>query len=175
MLDDSCCDATQRLSPDVPTLSYTEPKRKADQLITAYWISFGPHGPRALPPPGEGKKIFLYTMIGCGVSFALFATARIFAGPAPPTMTKEYQEASEEFLKVSIQAWNCSCGLVTNALDHRTKDPSPLPATLACSSRASLARRTARLLSTVSPKAFEGFWKSFFELSSVFCDGAIAI
>ncbi|KAK8169567.1 mitochondrial cytochrome c oxidase-like protein subunit V [Phyllosticta citrichinensis] len=65
----------------------------------AYWISFGPHGPRALSPPGEGKKVFLYTMIGCGVSFALFAFARIFAGPAPPTMTKEYQEASEEFLK----------------------------------------------------------------------------
>lgn len=70
------------------------------QHITAYWIAFGPHGPRALPPPGEGKKVFFYTAIGVGVSFALFAFIRMFAGPEPHTMTKEWQEASNEYLKV---------------------------------------------------------------------------
>ncbi|KAL1836781.1 hypothetical protein VTJ49DRAFT_4652 [Mycothermus thermophilus] len=65
----------------------------------AYWIAFGPHGPRSLPPPGEGKKVAIYTAIGLGVSFAIFGTMRAFAKPAPKTMTKEWQEASNEFLK----------------------------------------------------------------------------
>ena len=34
---------------------------------TAYWIAFGPHGPRALPPPGENWAIFKYTMLGVGL------------------------------------------------------------------------------------------------------------
>ena len=70
-------------------------------LYTAYWIAFGPHGPRSLPPPGENKKVALYTGIGILASFVLFATARSFARPPPATMTKEYQEATNEFLKVS--------------------------------------------------------------------------
>ncbi|KAJ9641907.1 Cytochrome c oxidase subunit 5B, mitochondrial [Coniosporium tulheliwenetii] len=54
----------------------------------AYWIAFGPHGPRALPPPGEGTTVFIYTMIGVAA-----------AATTPKTMTKEYQEASEEYLR----------------------------------------------------------------------------
>ncbi|KAH9898670.1 cytochrome c oxidase subunit IV [Xylariomycetidae sp. FL2044] len=65
----------------------------------AYWIAFGPHGPRAQSPPDENKKVALYTAMGILVSFVIFATARAFAGPAPSTMTKEYQEQSNEFLK----------------------------------------------------------------------------
>ncbi|KAI1381320.1 cytochrome c oxidase subunit IV [Hypoxylon crocopeplum] len=65
----------------------------------AYWIAFGPHGPRAQPAAGEGRKVALYTALGVFASFALFATMRSFAGPAPSTMTREYQEASNEFLK----------------------------------------------------------------------------
>ncbi|KXX75509.1 Cytochrome c oxidase polypeptide 5, mitochondrial [Madurella mycetomatis] len=65
----------------------------------AYWIAFGPHGPRALPPPGENKKVALYTAIGLGASFVIFATMRSFAKPAPHTMTKEWQEATNEYLK----------------------------------------------------------------------------
>ncbi|KZF20601.1 putative cytochrome c oxidase polypeptide 5, mitochondrial [Xylona heveae TC161] len=66
----------------------------------AYWIAFGPHGPRAQTPPGEGKKVFLYTMAGIGATFALWFGVRAFAkGETPRTMTKEYQEASNEFLK----------------------------------------------------------------------------
>ncbi|KAI5854538.1 cytochrome c oxidase polypeptide V [Durotheca rogersii] len=65
----------------------------------AYWIAFGPHGPRAMPPADEGRKVAIYTAVGMLVSFALFATIRSFAGPAPSTMTREWQEASNEFLK----------------------------------------------------------------------------
>ncbi|KAG7285071.1 Cytochrome c oxidase polypeptide 5, mitochondrial [Staphylotrichum longicolle] len=65
----------------------------------AYWIAFGPHGPRSLPPPGENKKVILYTAIGVFASFVIFATMRSFARPPPATMTKEYQEATNEFLK----------------------------------------------------------------------------
>lgn len=66
----------------------------------AYWIAFGPHGPRAVTPPGEGWKVLGYTLGGVAVSFAIFATVRMFAGKEPSTMTKEYQEASNEYLIV---------------------------------------------------------------------------
>jgi len=65
----------------------------------AYWIAFGPHGPRALPPPGEGQKVALYTVIGILISLGIFSTTRMLAKPAPHTMTKEWQEASNEYLK----------------------------------------------------------------------------
>ncbi|EAA34212.1 cytochrome-c oxidase chain V precursor [Neurospora crassa] len=65
----------------------------------AYYIAFGPHGPRALPPPGEQKKVLAYTVAGVFLSFVIFATMRAFAKPPPATMTKEWQEATNEFLK----------------------------------------------------------------------------
>ncbi|EKG19669.1 Cytochrome c oxidase subunit IV [Macrophomina phaseolina MS6] len=65
----------------------------------AYWIAFGPHGPRALPAPDENKKVVLYTLLGVAAAGVLFGLTRVFAGPPPATMTKEYQEASEEYLK----------------------------------------------------------------------------
>ncbi|KAJ9665366.1 Cytochrome c oxidase subunit 5B, mitochondrial [Coniosporium apollinis] len=65
----------------------------------AYWIAFGPHGPRALPPPGEGTTVFIYTMIGVAAAAVIFGLTRAFARPPPKTMTKEYQEASEEYLR----------------------------------------------------------------------------
>jgi len=66
---------------------------------TAYWIAFGPHGPRSEPPANEGRKVALYTAVAVGVSFVIFAAMRSFAGPAPHTMTREWQEASNEYLK----------------------------------------------------------------------------
>jgi len=66
----------------------------------AYWIAFGNHGPRALPPPGENWKVAGYTFLGIAVSFVLFSSIRMFAGPAPGTMNKEYQEATNEYLRV---------------------------------------------------------------------------
>ncbi|KAH7311753.1 cytochrome c oxidase subunit IV-domain-containing protein [Stachybotrys elegans] len=65
----------------------------------AYWISFGPHGPRAVDPPGTNGRIAWGVAVGLAVSFGLFALTRAFAKPAPHTMTREWQEASNEYLK----------------------------------------------------------------------------
>jgi len=73
----------------------------ADAVVSAaYWIAFGAHGPRALPPPGEGWKVFGYTALGVTVAFAIFAAIRAFGKGSPRTMTQEYQEATNEYLKV---------------------------------------------------------------------------
>jgi hypothetical protein len=71
-------------------------------LLTAYYIAFGAHGPRAGTPPGEGMKVFGYTMVGVAVSFVLFSIIRAFAKGSPGTMNKEYQEATNEYLKVCL-------------------------------------------------------------------------
>jgi len=70
--------------------------------FTAYWIAFGPHGPRSLPPPGENWTIFYYTMIGVAVSGVIFGIIKYFARGPASTMTKEHQEASNERMKVRI-------------------------------------------------------------------------
>jgi len=42
----------------------------------------------------------MYVMVAIGATGVIFGTARFFARGAPATMTKEYQEASNEYLKV---------------------------------------------------------------------------
>jgi len=69
-------------------------------VTPAYWIAFGPHGPRSLPAPDENKKVAFYTLVGVAVSFVVFAGLRAFAKPPPHTMTREWQEAANERLKV---------------------------------------------------------------------------
>ena len=61
-----------------------------------------------MSPPGEGWQIFWYTMGLTGLGVALFFVIRLFARPAPRTMTKEWQEKTNEYLKVQIpghQTW----------------------------------------------------------------------
>ena len=77
-----------------------------DWGILAYWIAFGPHGPRSLPPPGEGRRVFGYTMGFVGISFVLFWIVHAQARPPPGTMNKEYQEATNEYLRVSTSIFN---------------------------------------------------------------------
>jgi len=75
--------------------------RKADLFQIAYWIAFGPHGPRKLPDPGE-KWIIMRWIVGClGASAVLFFGGRYFARPPPKTMSKEWQELTNEYMKVS--------------------------------------------------------------------------
>ena len=84
----------------------------------AYYVAFGPHGPRTpVSPPGQGLKVFLYTMglvgvaglISLGVrsrgmcflarARTLFLALTFFLSVAPPppkTLTREWQEASNE-------------------------------------------------------------------------------
>jgi len=76
--------------------------RRADTLTIAYWIAFGPHGPRKLPDPGE-KWIIMRWIAAClGASAVLFFAGRYFARPPPKTMSKEWQELTNEYMKVSI-------------------------------------------------------------------------
>ena len=42
----------------------------------------------------------MYTMAAVGVSGAIFGVIRYFARGSPRTMTGEYQEATNEYLKV---------------------------------------------------------------------------
>ncbi|KAK5172774.1 Cytochrome c oxidase subunit 5B, mitochondrial [Saxophila tyrrhenica] len=65
----------------------------------AYWIAFGPHGPRAEAPPGESSKIFWYTMIGVAAGAVIFFTTHHFANPRPDTLTKEWQEKTNEYFQ----------------------------------------------------------------------------
>lgn len=88
--------------------------------MIAYFIAFGPHGPRRPPPPDEGRKVLFISVAVIFGSFAVFAFTRMFASPIRPrTMTKEWQEASEEYLKVrtcssSIHAWITKMCLLTH-------------------------------------------------------------
>jgi cytochrome c oxidase subunit 4 len=46
-------------------------------LLPAYFISFGPHGPRApINPPGQGIKVFAGTIAAIAAALSLFAFAR---------------------------------------------------------------------------------------------------
>ncbi|PHH80531.1 hypothetical protein CDD83_3684 [Cordyceps sp. RAO-2017] len=65
----------------------------------AYWIAFGPHGPRAVDPAGTNARIAWGVVLGLGASLAIFGTIRSFARPEPDTMSREYQEAANEMLK----------------------------------------------------------------------------
>ena len=54
-----------------------------------------------MDPPGEWTKVWLYTAAGVGISGVLFWFIHSMARPQPRTMTKEWQEATNEYLKVS--------------------------------------------------------------------------
>jgi cytochrome c oxidase subunit 4 len=68
---------------------------------TAYWIAFGPHGPRAIDPPGEGWRVAGLTTVLVGIGCVMMYLIHMQAKPAPKTMSLEWQEASNEYLKVS--------------------------------------------------------------------------
>jgi cytochrome c oxidase subunit 4 len=68
-----------------------------DEKKAAYYIAFGPHGPRtAVSPPGTGLKVALGTVGLIGVAAALFAAIRSQAPPPPKTISKEWEEASNK-------------------------------------------------------------------------------
>ncbi|KAF8686818.1 hypothetical protein AX14_003782 [Amanita brunnescens Koide BX004] len=68
-----------------------------DEKRAAYYVAFGPHGPRApTSKPGDSLKIFGYTMALVGIAGVLGYAIRGFASSPPRTMTKEWQEATNK-------------------------------------------------------------------------------
>lgn len=66
-----------------------------------------------MDPPGENMKVFLGTMLGVGVSCVIFVLIRLAARPAPSTMNKEWQEATNEYLRVRCSPHNSSGACLT--------------------------------------------------------------
>ncbi|KAI1045201.1 hypothetical protein LB505_004971 [Fusarium chuoi] len=95
----SLCPLHQRPIPCITMYNCVTTIKLTQTLSTAYWIAFGPHGPRAVDPPGTGARVAWGVFIGLAASVALFGAVRVVAKPAPYTMTQEYQEETNEFLK----------------------------------------------------------------------------
>ncbi|KAI0270260.1 cytochrome c oxidase subunit IV [Russula aff. rugulosa BPL654] len=78
---------------DWKTLSLAEKK-------AAYYVAFGPHGPRSpVNPPGTTVKILTGVSALIGTAGLLYAGFRSVAPPPPKTITKEWEEASNERAK----------------------------------------------------------------------------
>ncbi|GAC97765.1 cytochrome c oxidase subunit V [Pseudozyma hubeiensis SY62] len=64
---------------------------------TAYFVSFGPHGPRKpITASGQGAKTFAGVVAALGVTTGVYYLMRANGGAPVKTMTKEWQEASNE-------------------------------------------------------------------------------
>jgi len=68
-----------------------------DEKRAAYYIAFGPHGPRApIKPPGSNVKIMIGIVGGIGLAGVIYGAIRAKAPPPPRTQTREWQEAMNE-------------------------------------------------------------------------------
>jgi len=68
-----------------------------DEKKAAYFVAFGPHGPRTpTSQPGDGLKILLAVTGLVGATVVLHQVVRRLGQPAPKSMSKEWQEASNE-------------------------------------------------------------------------------
>ncbi|KAI0957895.1 hypothetical protein AcW1_006140 [Taiwanofungus camphoratus] len=57
-----------------------------DEKKAAYYVAFGPHGPRApIDPPGAGVKTFLGVIAGIAAAGVIFASTRFFGMPSELT------------------------------------------------------------------------------------------
>ncbi|ORY89552.1 cytochrome c oxidase subunit IV [Syncephalastrum racemosum] len=66
----------------------------------AYYIAFGPHGPREpLTKPGHSAKVWGGVAGVMVASAALFYVIRVNGEEKPATFSKEWQEATNEYLK----------------------------------------------------------------------------
>ncbi|KAH9980815.1 COX4, subunit IV of cytochrome c oxidase [Lactifluus volemus] len=78
---------------DWKTLSLSEKK-------AAYYVAFGPHGPRApVSPPGTTVKVVIGVSVLIGTAGLLYGGIRSIAPPSPKTISKEWEEATNERAK----------------------------------------------------------------------------
>ncbi|KAK6455630.1 cytochrome-c oxidase subunit VA [Scheffersomyces xylosifermentans] len=80
---------------ELPWQELTPAEKKA-----AYYISFGEWGPRK-PLHGPGDKAFVVYSVTAGIvlSIVLFWGTRQLGAPSPHTLDRQWQEASDEYLK----------------------------------------------------------------------------
>ncbi|CAG8640550.1 24737_t:CDS:2, partial [Cetraspora pellucida] len=75
-------------------------KLSIDDKRAAYYISFGPHGPREpLTGPGHTGKVFIGIGGVLAASLALFYVTKVLVPEQPKTLTKEWQEATNEKMR----------------------------------------------------------------------------
>ncbi|EUC57132.1 cytochrome C oxidase, subunit IV/COX5b [Rhizoctonia solani AG-3 Rhs1AP] len=68
-----------------------------DEKKAAYFVAFGPHGPRTpTSPPGQTMKVIMGTVAVFALAGGGFGIVRSFGGPVPRTITKEYEQAMNE-------------------------------------------------------------------------------
>ncbi|KAK6205401.1 cytochrome-c oxidase subunit VA [Scheffersomyces amazonensis] len=80
---------------ELPWQELTPAEKKA-----AYYISFGEWGPRRpLYGPGDQAKVVYGVLGGIFASIVIYAGIRAISAPAPATVNREWQEASDEYLK----------------------------------------------------------------------------
>ncbi|KAJ2963601.1 hypothetical protein NQZ79_g1387 [Umbelopsis isabellina] len=71
-----------------------------EEKKAAYYIAFGAHGPREpLTQPGHGMKVLIGTIGVVAASTALFYVIRQNAIEKPKTISKEWEEATNEYMK----------------------------------------------------------------------------
>ncbi|GLB34506.1 putative cytochrome c oxidase subunit IV [Lyophyllum shimeji] len=71
-----------------------------DEKRAAYYVAFGPHGPRTPTSlPGDGYKIFFWTMTLVAAAGGIYYGLRQLTPPPPKTLTKEWEEAMNERAK----------------------------------------------------------------------------
>lgn len=71
-----------------------------DEKKAAYYVAFGPHGPRTpVNPPGIGLKVAATVFGLVALTGVIVTTIKSFAAPPPRTITKEWQEASTEYAR----------------------------------------------------------------------------
>ncbi|KAG8758017.1 Cytochrome c oxidase subunit 5A, partial [Ceratobasidium sp. 423] len=67
-----------------------------DEKKAAYFVAFGPHGPRTpVTPPGQTMKVITGTLVMIALAGGAYGIVRSF-GTTPRTFTKEYQQATNE-------------------------------------------------------------------------------
>ncbi|KAG2198000.1 hypothetical protein INT47_004967 [Mucor saturninus] len=71
-----------------------------DEKKAAYYIAFGAHGPRApITKPGHASKVVAGVAGVLAASSALFYAIRLGGQEKPHTISKEWEEATNEYLK----------------------------------------------------------------------------
>jgi hypothetical protein len=125
---------------------------RTNVLDTAYWIAFGPHGPRAEAPPGENTKVFTYTLIGVGAGSIIFYLTHVSANPPPSTLTKEWQEKTNEYFKVrcrtNITIYFPNSHQVTALYNYRRTESSQSPVWEVPTTRAKVRSKVRRAEAT---------------------------